>query len=246
MLPLRSPLSPRSRSRSMPKAAPKRSEPPRSRGPSLELPPNRSRPPLPRESPPFSLPLLPPCAILTTRFLPSSEEPCRLSAFWACSSVRKVTKQTPLEPPSGLRKTFKRSTSPTSSKNDLISSSTKSPTLATKTCFGLGSRGAIGSRGPPLSPPFGLPLPLPRPLPPPMDRKSKPSGPPRSKSSRTLLLPKVLLPPKAGIFPESPKPKSPKPSNKSLMPSLPPSGSFAFALDRPAGPLLLDKPKSKS
>mmetsp|Transcript_7813 Transcript_7813/g.19836 ORF Transcript_7813/g.19836 Transcript_7813/m.19836 type:complete len:280 (-) Transcript_7813:805-1644(-) len=203
---LSKPLSPRSLS---PNAEPNLSEPPRSIGPSplsLSLPPPLL---------PFS-PLFPAWARRTTRFLPSSGEPCKPRAFWAWSTVAKVTKQTPFELPSGFRKTFRRSTSPTSSKNDLISSSGKSPTFATNTCFGSASR---GSRSP-FSPffPFPLPLPLPPPPPPkpPPNRSSSPippselpsksiSLPPpkksKSKSEEAFLGPPPLKPPKSSKEP---------------------------------------------
>mmetsp|Transcript_79622 Transcript_79622/g.210945 ORF Transcript_79622/g.210945 Transcript_79622/m.210945 type:complete len:258 (-) Transcript_79622:608-1381(-) len=165
------PPSPRpsSRSRSLPKpnAAPKRSEPPRSTGPrsSSRRSSRRGLSPLKPPLSPFS-PLLPPCASRTTSVLPGGRPsmalPCSLRASWACSSVRKVTKHTPLDEPSSLRRTFIRSTSPTSSKIAWISSSSNSPTLATNTCFGLGSRGALGSLPLPLSSlPFPLSLSLP-------------------------------------------------------------------------------------
>mmetsp|Transcript_140724 Transcript_140724/g.392238 ORF Transcript_140724/g.392238 Transcript_140724/m.392238 type:complete len:326 (-) Transcript_140724:578-1555(-) len=227
------PLPARSRSpRSKPNAAPKRSEPPRSKGPSF-MPPMRSMPPLP--FPPFSPPLLPPCAKRTTKFLPSNIVPCKASAFWACSSVRKVTKQTPFEAPSGVRRTFKRSTSPTSSKKLLISSSGMSPTFATNTCLGLGSRGPESF--PPLSPNFDLPLPLPfpRPLQPPRKSMSSPPRPGRSKSS---MRPPPPPPPPGSPTPLPPRsaPKLPKPPKRSGSPP-PKPAKLLMGLPRPLPPL---------
>mmetsp|Transcript_156279 Transcript_156279/g.299624 ORF Transcript_156279/g.299624 Transcript_156279/m.299624 type:complete len:219 (+) Transcript_156279:429-1085(+) len=135
--PKRSERAPKSiggpRSRSPPKPPPK---PPRSRSP--PKPPPKPPPP---PGPPFplsSLPL-PPWAKRTVILLPMQSLPFKLSAFCACSSVLNVTKQTPFDWPSSFFSTLRRSTSPTSSKNILMSSSARSPMPATKTCLGLGS-----------------------------------------------------------------------------------------------------------
>mmetsp|Transcript_46620 Transcript_46620/g.95011 ORF Transcript_46620/g.95011 Transcript_46620/m.95011 type:complete len:312 (-) Transcript_46620:343-1278(-) len=152
--------------------------------------PSRSRSPRsPRPSPfsPFSPFLFPACAKRTTMLPPSKGRLWKVRAFCACSSVRKVTKPTPLLLPSGFLKVLSRSMSPACSKNARMSSSCASPRLATKTCLGSASRGSL-----PLSLDFPLPFPFP--------------------SSRSLRSPKSMsVGPRPRPKSASPNPPSPSP-----------------------------------
>mmetsp|Transcript_42931 Transcript_42931/g.93487 ORF Transcript_42931/g.93487 Transcript_42931/m.93487 type:complete len:290 (+) Transcript_42931:950-1819(+) len=115
-----------------------------------------------------------------------------------------------------------------------MSSSGRSPTPATKICFGFASLGPPFSPPPPLSLLFPLPLPLPRPPPKPPPRKSSSPSPRKSKSKSS-----PPLPPRPACFPMPPKPPRPGRSSKSSRPPkppLPPAGPLPRPLPKPPPP----------
>mmetsp|Transcript_15783 Transcript_15783/g.26804 ORF Transcript_15783/g.26804 Transcript_15783/m.26804 type:complete len:311 (-) Transcript_15783:224-1156(-) len=188
--------------------------------------PSRSRSPRPSPFSPFSPFLFPACANFTTMLPPSKGRPWRVRAFCACSSVRKVTKPTPLLLPSGFLKVLRRSMSPACSKKARMSSSCASPRLATKTCLGSASRGSL-----PLSLDFPLPFPFPssRSLRSPKSSsgprpRPKSASPNPSPSPRFVLLPKPKsslersssFDAKSPLGSEDPKSSARRSSNSSL------------------------------
>mmetsp|Transcript_52840 Transcript_52840/g.83918 ORF Transcript_52840/g.83918 Transcript_52840/m.83918 type:complete len:206 (-) Transcript_52840:505-1122(-) len=119
------------------------------------------RPPFPPPLSPFSS--LPALASLTVTRRPPISATCNLPTCSASSSVRNVTKPKPLGFPVSLSiTTLTPSTSPCSSKNSLIASSSRCAIPPTKIC-----RGSL-----PLSFPLPFPSPLLLPLPLPLSNPS--------------------------------------------------------------------------